>query len=86
MDWQYTYIQRQWFDSMNHEEFLRFYEASLLACHQSHQLQTRDQDPKVKDRELLHLNLGVIFERKPMAQHLPLNDQLFDMHRLIFEL
>ncbi len=71
---------------MNHEEFLKFCEASLLACHQSHQLQTRDQDPKVKDRELLHLNLGVIFERKPTAQHLPLNGQLFYRHRLIFEL
>ena len=86
MDWQYTYIQRQWFDSMNHEVFLGSCEASLLACHQNHQLQTRDQDPRVKDRDLLHLNLGVIFERKPMAQHLPLNAQLFDRHRLVFEL
>ena len=56
-----------------------------MICHQSHQLQIRDLDPKVLGHELQHLNLDVSVVCMQVDQHQPLNDQCFGRHQLIFE-
>ena len=57
-----------------------------MTFHQSHQLQTRDLNPKEIIHGRQHLNQGVTFEHKTMVQHLPLNAQWCGKHQLIFEL
>ena len=56
-----------------------------MICHQSHQLQTRDLNPKELNRDLRYLNLGESVVCRQVDQHLPLDGLQCDMHQLIFE-